>query len=176
MIKKFIHVIKSISMTVKATSNHFKKQFPYELNNVSTCKQSDKHLLEIKISGKSQSISCFADEVAVDDGFITGFSPADIRTICYLAACDKYEKILREEKIKKSYEIIRSKVINGSKTVRLKHKDTGESVIITLKNFANCDLIDTLDPKDVYQIGYLAGQEQSWNDRMKLKIISPDKQ
>lgn len=175
MIKKFIHTIKSISKTLKLTSNHFKKQFSYEISNVSTCKQSGKHLLEIKIFGKSQSVSSLAEEIAIDDGFLAGFSPLDIRTICYLAACDKYEKILREEKIKKSYEIIRSKVINGNKTVRLKHKDTGESIVITIKNFANCDLIDTLDPKDVYQIGYLAGQEQSWKDRMNLKIISPDK-
>lgn len=171
MIKKFIQTVKSISKTLHTTFTHFNKQFPYEINNVSTCKQTGKHLLEIKISGKSQSILYLAEEIAVDDGFIAGFSPADIRTMCYLAACDKYEKILREEKIKKSYEIVRSKIINGNKTVRLKHKDTGESIVITLKNFADCDLIDTLDPKDVYRIGYLAGQEQSSKDSGRLKII-----
>jgi hypothetical protein len=76
--------MQSISQTLRTATTHLKRQFPYELINVSSCKQSGRHLLEIKISGKSQCISYIAEEVALDDDFIMGFSPNDIRTICYL--------------------------------------------------------------------------------------------
>jgi hypothetical protein len=152
------------------TSNYLKRQFPYELKNTYACKETGKHLLEIKISGKSQSISYLAEEIAIDDDFITRFSPTDIRTISYLAACDKYETILQEEKIKKSYEIARSKNINGNKTILLKHKITDESIIVLLKNFANSDLIEKLDAQDVYQVGYLAGQEQFLKDNVRKNM------
>jgi hypothetical protein len=171
MFKRIYHLLRSINNSIKAATTNLKSQFPYELVNVSTCKQSDRHLLEIKISGKSHNITYIAEELVADDDFILGFSPPDIRTICYLAASDKYEKILQDEKIKKSYQIIRSKSINGDKNIKIVHKTTGDTKLVSIKSFYDSELIENLDSKDVFHIGYLAGQEQSWKDIMRLKII-----
>ena len=81
MFSKFKNWIKSISIRINETSNYLKKQSSYELINVSVCKKSGKHLAEIKISGKSQSITYLAEEIAKDDNFIMGFSAINIRTI-----------------------------------------------------------------------------------------------
>src|SRR5579872_4854635 len=120
MYNKIILKIKFFVRKIKELSIQFKKQYAFELKNISTCSETMGHLIEVKVNGKGQSISCLVEEIISDDDFVAGFSPVYIRTITYLATCDKYEAILREEKIKKTYEIIRSKNIYDKKTIMIR--------------------------------------------------------
>ena len=172
MFKKYTSKIKSLFDIFKRVQQQVYTQSAYEIGNVSSCQKTGQHVIEVKITGKSQSISCLAEEIVVDNNFIMGFSPSDIRTITYLATCDRYEAILLEEKIKKSYEVIRSKNRDGNKTVQLRHKETNEQLVIALNDFSNHDLIDKLVSQDAYFLGYLAGQEQTMKDCVRLKLIS----
>lgn len=159
----------------KQTLEQFKKQYAFELKNISTCSKTAKHLVEAKIAGKGQSVLYLAEEVVADNDFVMGFSPSDVRTITYLATCDKYEAILREEKVKKSYEVIRSKNIDGKKTVMIRNTLTGDSVIRFIQDFSDLNLVDNLDSKDAYYVGYLAGQEQTFRDFARLRLLSSKK-
>jgi len=152
-----------------------KKQYKYEIIKVTTCKKSEKHLLEIKIVNKSQSLSYLAEDIAADNDFITGFSPLDIRSISYFATCDKYEKILAEDNIKKTFELLRADSINGNKAIKIRNKNTEKCNVILLKDFSDSDLIEKLNSQDAYQIGYLAGQEQGLKDITRLRLINSDK-
>lgn len=172
MRKRFGLKIKSVFNVFKMTFHQFKKQSAYEIKNISACQKSGQHIIEIKVAGKGQSILCLAEEIVVDNNFIMGFAPFDIRTITYLATCDHYEAILRAEKIKKSYEVLRSKNRGGNKTVQLRHKETNEHIIISLSDFSDGNLIDQLKSQDAYYLGYLAGQAQTWKDCVRLKFIS----
>jgi hypothetical protein len=127
------------------------------------------------VVGKGQSVIYPAREIMADDSFINSFAPADIKTITCFAMSDKYEAIFQEKKLSKSHEIIRSKNIDGKKTVLFRNKMTGESVVKYISNFVDEDLIDNLESKDAYQLGYLAGQEQSSRDFARLKILSSKK-
>lgn len=111
----------------------------------------------------------------VDIHFLMGFSAADIHTITYFATCDRYEAILKEEKLKKVYELIHSRSKNGEKTIQLRHKITNE-ISTFLRDFANLNLIDSITSADAYHLGYLAGQEQTWKDYVRLKLISNNNQ
>ena len=157
--------------SIKQASTQLKKQSAFEIKYISTCPTTMRHLIEVKINGKGQSISCMAEEIASDHNFLAGFPPADIRTITYLATSDKYEAILREEKIKKSYEIIRSKSINNKKNILIRNKFTGETFRKSILDFSDQDLIDHLDPRDAHHLGYLAGQEQTFRDLIRLQTI-----
>jgi hypothetical protein len=152
-----------------------KHQPAYEVNNVSICPKTGNHLLEVKITGKSQSTHYLAEEIVVDNNFLLSFSSSDIRTITYLATSDRYETILREEKIKKSYEIIRGRSNKGNKQIQIKNKLTNEIRVISLCAFNDPELIDSLNSQDAYHLGYLAGQEQTWKDCVRLKIISKER-
>lgn len=44
--------------------------------------------------------------------------------------------------------------------------------MLSLCDFANDEIIESLTSKDAYYLGYLAGQEQTWRDCMRLKLIS----
>ena len=70
----------AVSFSVKISLLIFNSS-NYEIRNVSTWPKNSRHILEIKITGKGQSISSLAEEIVVDNNFIMGFSPADIRTI-----------------------------------------------------------------------------------------------
>lgn len=171
MLKKLWYKIKSVFDAFKLASHQFKNQTAYEISHVSTCPKTGQHILEIKVTGKGQSISYLAEEIVVDNSFMMGFSPSDIRTITYLATSDRYETILQKEKIKKSYEIIRSKNRTEKKTIQLRHTENGEYIVVSLNDFADHHLIDKLTSQDAYYLGYLTGQEQSWKDYMRLKLI-----
>lgn len=172
MVNKFGCRIKSILNIWKIACNQFKQQFAYEIKKVTTCPETGKQLIKIKVIGKGQSITCPAEEIVVDNNFITGFSSIDIRTITYLATCDRYEALLKEEKIKKSYEIIRAKSRGNNKTVQIRHKETNEHRVVSLVDFTDSNLIDELASQDAYYLGYLAGQEQTWKDCVRLKVVS----
>ena len=85
---------------------------------------------------------------------------------------DKYESILYQEKIKKSYDIIRSKDMSGKKSIIIKNKLTGDLIVKSISDFADGDLIDNLESKDAYHLGYLAGQEQIFRNFAHLKLLS----
>jgi rRNA-processing protein FCF1 len=172
MFKKCTTRIKSFFKIFKLAQHQFRTQSAYEIGNVPICQKTGQHVIEVKITGKGQSIPCLAEEIVVDNNFIMGFAPSDIRTITYLATCDRYEKILLEEKIKKSYELIRSKSRGGNKTVQLRHKETNEHMVVSLNDFSDQDLIDKLVSQDAYYLGYLAGQEQTLKDCVRLKLIA----
>jgi hypothetical protein len=129
-------------------------------------------MVEAKVIGKGQSISCLAQEILADNDFIVCFSPADIRTITCFAMTDKYETILYQEKIKKSYDIIRSKDMSGKKSITIKNKLTGDLIVKSISDFADGDLIDNLESKDAYHLGYLAGQEQIFRNFAHIKLLS----
>ncbi len=167
-----IKILQSIYANLRNAARNLNSSFPYEITNVSSCCRTGKHLLEIKVSGKCHGINYLAEEVASDDSLLESFSPTDIRMICYLAACDKYEKILEDEKIKKIYSLLRSKSINGKKSIQLHNKINDEITVIPLREFIDRDIIEKLDPHDVYQVGYMAGQEQTLKDMTKLKVIT----
>lgn len=167
-----IKIIQRIYANFRNAARNLNSSFPYEIANVTSCRQSGKHLLDIKITGKCQGIHYLAEEIASDDAFLESFSPTDIRMICYLAACDKYEKILEKEKIKKIYSLLRSSSINGKKSIQLHNKINDEITVIPLREFIDRDIIEKLDPNDVYQVGYMAGQEQTMKDMAKIKVIS----
>src|SRR3990167_3023012 len=161
--------------TLKTTFQQFKNQFAYELKVITPCPITGKHRVQVKITGKSQRLNYYADEVASDNNFLSGFCPTDIRTIVYLATSDKYEAILKEEKVKKTLEMIRSKNINGNKTVQFRDKETGNHIIKTLTDFNDINIIDKLSSHEAYKLGYLAGQEQSCVASRRLKLITCDK-
>jgi hypothetical protein len=175
MITKMVSFLRSLSEAFKRTFHQFHKLSAYEIKCVTTCPKTSKHLIEVKIMGKSQSLVCLAEEISADDSFIMRFSPADIRAITYLAMSDRYETILEEEKIKRSYELIRSRDVKGTKTIKIKHKMTGEVSVISLQNFNDSKLIDNLEAHDAYYLGFLAGQEQTWKDCVRVKLIQSDK-
>lgn len=176
MLKKFSNRIKVFFSICKKTLYQFNTLPAYEIRSVSVCEKTGQHLIEIKIIGKGQSITYLAEEIVVDNSFVTRFAPSDIRTITYLATCDRYETILREEKIKKTYEVLRSQERGGTKTVRIRHKETNEHLVVSLKAFTDQNLIDQLASHDAYYLGYLAGQEQTWRDCVRLKMISSENQ
>lgn len=175
MSKVLMDHVKLLLDTLKTTFQQFKNQFAYELKVTTPCPKTGKHRVEVKIAGKSQRLNYYADEVAADNKFLSGFCPADIRIIVYLATSDKYEAILEEKKIKKKFEMIRSKTINGNKTVQFRDKKTGNHIIKTLKDFDDVNIIESLSSHEAYKLGYLAGQEQSWIVSHRLKLITCDK-
>lgn len=176
MFSYLINKLTIISANAREAARAVKCAFPYELIKVTSCSQTGRHLLEIKITGKSQGAYYLAEDVASDDGFISLFSPRDISVICYLAACDKYEKILEEENVKKTFELLRGSSRGGGKSIQLRNKINGEISVISLREFSDKGLIESLESKDVYQIGYLAGQEQTLKDVARLKILAGKKQ
>ena len=101
MYKIIISPTKSLLATIIATFKQFKSQYAYELKSVAQCTATHKHRIQVKITGKGQSLNCYAEEIASDNKFLLGFCPTDIRTIVYLATSDKYEAILEKEKVKK---------------------------------------------------------------------------
>lgn len=161
--------------SIKTTLKSFKNQYAYELKSITPCTITNKHRIQVKITGKGQGLNFYAEEIASDNNFLLGFSPTDIRTIVYLATSDKYEAILLEEKIKKTLEIIRSSTIEGSKAVQFRDKNTGNFFIKTLKDFNDINIIDKLTSHEAYKLGYLAGQEQSSLFSMRLKMVKADK-
>lgn len=172
MIKKFSKRINTLVSHAKTVFCQIYNQPAYEISNIFSCQKTGKQVIEVKITGKGQSLQCNAEEIVVDNTFINCFSPTDIRTITYFATCDRYEKLLQDEKIKKSYEIIRTKNRSGNKTVLIRHKETNECKVISLCDFIDGNLIDSLISQDAYYLGYLAGQEQTLKDCAKLKVIS----
>jgi hypothetical protein len=171
MYKTLISHAKSLLENIKATFRQFKNQYAYELKAITPCTITNKHRVEVKVTGKGQNLNFYAEEVASDNNFLLGFCSTDIRTIVYLATSDKYEAILAEEKVKKSLDLIRSKNIDGNKSIQLRDKKTGNIIIKTLKDFNDLDIIEKLTSHDAYKLGYLAGQEQSWLSSLRLKVI-----
>lgn len=176
MFRKCLQRVRLFFDALNLAIKQFKTQSSYEILHVSTCPKTGRHFLEIKITGKSQSITYSAEEIVVDNSFILGFPPGDICTITYLATCDRYEKILQEEKISKCYELIRARSRTGEKTIHLRHKHNGEHLLIALNSFADSNIIDQLVSQDAYHLGYLAGQEQSLKDSIRLKLIARSQQ
>lgn len=173
MLKRISLKVSSFVDGLKIVFTQFKTQSAYEIRNVFVCQKTGKQIVEVKITGKSNSIVCSAAEIAEDDSFIGCFSPLDIRTITYLATCDQYEIFLQKEKMRNPYEIIRSKKNNhGDKTIKLRHKETNEYRVVSVADFVDQNLINDLSSQDAYYLGYLAGQEQSWKDCVRLKLIS----
>lgn len=175
MFRAFKYRFDEFVSALRAASDQLKKQFLYEVKKITVCPKTDKHLIAVKVVSKAQGMSCFAEEIVADESFLTGFSPRDIRDITYHAVCDKYEAILEKEKIKKSYELIWSRSVDGDKAVTLKNKKTDESITVALKSFTDSNLIEKLDSQDAYNLGYIAGQEQALKDILRLKIINGDK-
>lgn len=171
MLKRIWYKINLFFDAFNLAARQFKNQYAFEVMKVSTCSKTHQHKLEIKIIGKGQCVYYSVEEIVADNNFLIKFSPADIRTITYLAACGRFEAILEKEKITKSYEIIRSGNRKGQKTIQLKDKYTHEHIIVSLKDFGSSDLIDKLNSQDAYSIGYLAGQEQTWKDTARIKLI-----
>ncbi len=172
MFEALISRIKSIFKTLAAALQWSNSQPAYEIKNISISPETSKHIIEMKLIGKAQSITCTAEDIAGDNNFIMRFSPADIRTITYYATADRYELMLNQVNNSRSYEIIRSKNINGNKTVQLRNKLTNENIIMPLKEFSKSDLIDELNSEDVYYLGYLSGQEQALRDYSRMKLIT----
>lgn len=172
MLKNFTSRIRVITNTWIEILSQFKNQYAFELKDATICSLTSKHIIEIKVIGKGQSISCLAENVVADDNFLIGFSPCDIRTIVCLAMTDKYEAILQQEKIKKSHELIRSQSKRGEKTIVIRNKLTGHSSIESISNLANGDIINDLESQDAYYLGYLAGQEQIFRNFAHLKMTS----
>ena len=56
-----------IYIAFKAAFHQFKNQSAYEIRNVSVCQKTGQHIIEIKVTGKGQSISCLAEEIVVDN-------------------------------------------------------------------------------------------------------------
>jgi len=175
MLKKFISNVKVFIFAFFKTFAQFKKQYAFELKNITTCSKTGRHLVEVKIIGKGQSILCVAQDILSDADFIVGFSQKDVSLITSYAISDQYESFIYQEKIKKAYEIIRSKNQGGKKTVLIRHKLTGDSIIKSLSDFADEDLINHLESKDAYYLGYQAGQEQTFRDFARLKAVSSKK-
>jgi hypothetical protein len=170
MIKNLKQLTKKLINSAKSNIIQLKKQHKYEIIKITTCDTSNKHLLEIKIVNKCPTLSYLAEDVAADDDFISGFSPLNIRSISYFATLDKYEKILSEDKIRKTFELLRSDSINGNKAIKISNKNTREYKVILLKDFSDSDLIDKLNSQDAYQIGYLTGQEQGLKDIKRISL------
>lgn len=175
MLNKLASVIRTFVNSITQVFAQFEKQHAFELKNILTCPKTAKHLVNVKVIGKGQDISCLAEEIIADNSFVMGFSQTDVRTIAYLATTDRYEAILREEKIRKSYEIIRSKNLNGKKSVVIRNMLTGDSVLKEIQGLDDNELIENLKSKDAYHLGYLAGQEKTFQEFARLRVLSSKK-
>ncbi len=157
---------------LKTTMLQFRIQPSYEITKITNCQKTGKQMIEIKVVGKSHSIACLVEEIVADNKFIAGFSPTDIRSISYLATSERYEALLKAEKIKKSYEVIRGKKCGNQKMILIRNIETNEHRVFSLGDFADRNVIEELNSQDAYYLGYLAGQEQTWRDCVRLKLIA----
>ncbi len=160
MFKEISLIFWKILRPFNKAHNEFKQQFAYEIADVSFCPEKNKHIIEIKVSGKAKSDFYDAQDVASDDHFINGFSAKDVRTSVYLATCDKLSE---NQKFDPLYRLFRPRnnENNREKYIGIENIITGKKDIKPLNEILHSKIFEKFHLLDIYQLGYLAGQEKT---------------
>lgn len=153
-IKTFIHDVLSDFSNSK---DDLKKQYHYEIFDVSFKPKENKHHIEIKLSGKAQSSFFWAEELAANKKYIDRLSPNDLKTVTYLATCDHFSNT----KFEPMYRLFRvNSPQNTEKKIGVENIFTGRKEIKSLEAITNSNFLARLHFLDVFQLGYFVGQEQ----------------
>lgn len=113
--------------------------------------QQHHSIVDVKIQGTGNMLSCSPRDITSDEHFLKGFSIKDIRTLLYLDYKDTHKPL---------YQMIGHKIasLNNDIIICFKHRDTGkkqELAAITLIKDKN--YLTQFSAEDAYKIGYLYG-------------------
>ena len=151
------------------SKTQLKNQYPYEVFDISFEPKKNKHRIEVKLSGKALSDFFWAEDLASSKKYLEKFSPKDLQTITYLATCDHFSNKIFEP----MYRIFRvNSSKNSKKKIGIENIFTGKKEIKGIDEItANSDFLTRMHFLDVFQIGYLIGQEQA---KKNAKLVNKD--
>lgn len=120
----------------------------------------------VQIIGKSMLTEYTPQEIVADDRLLEGFSKKDIRAITYFA-CGQLKK--------PKYKIVVQEVCEKFNKIlfKLKAQHNDEVIVKTAAQISlDKNLINGLSQEDIQNISYVAGYENSQNEKNEMEIAN----